>query len=99
MHFDAVTADGSTPILASPRRRLLAVYIDYLLFGAFWTVVESFVRLPFPDVIRWISFGVLDLILQASLASPGLRFLGIHKEEAIGADTRPRLLGAPAGHA
>ena len=101
--------DAPTPRwpFASRRRLLLAIYLDYLLFGAPWTIAAaalerfwpSLDRLSFP--LNLAFFLVLEFVLMARVRwSPGQYCLGIVASERsafapIGPDEKPVYLVDP----
>jgi len=66
--------------VASRKRRALAIYLDFLLFGALWTLAGYWIG-PLID-LRWgkyVVFLVLEILVQRVKYSPGLYILSIYR--------------------
>jgi hypothetical protein len=85
---------------ASAGRRLLALVIDYLLFGALWTLGLWGLRRPLPGfhhdpvLVKALAFAAVEAaLIGLARWTPGLWLLGIHLPEArallAGADEPP----------
>ncbi len=79
----ATNTESSPPIFhASIKRRLLAVYIDFVMFGAAWIALSYFLRqaltLITPRFAGLIIFAALEIVALKVKVSPGYSFLSIY---------------------
>ncbi len=64
---------------ASIKRRILAIYIDMLIFGSIWTLATLWI-VPFLDnlFLRLMAFALVEAFIYPLRYSPGLLFLSIY---------------------
>lgn len=72
------SSSNSRPAFASTKRLLLAVYLDYLIYGAVWEVVWYFIG---PEkaslVFELLLFSLVESLLLWRYDTPGFRYLSI----------------------
>ncbi|WP_367154510.1 hypothetical protein [Methylomonas sp. HYX-M1] len=70
-------------IIASKKRKILAIYIDLLLFLTFKELFEYFFESVLPFLAWIIAFGLILYMSNKFLPSPGKHFLSIEKDNTV----------------
>ncbi len=66
--------------LASRKRRVLAIYFDFILFGTVWAVATNWMTPFFGSLwLRLAAFGVLESLLFRNYKSIGLYVLSVYR--------------------
>lgn len=76
---------------ASKKRRLLAIYLDFLFFSAAWGILEfSLSAQTLPGLARLTAFAILEVLVYRYLYPPGKHLLSIGVDGTVDAAIRSR---------
>lgn len=98
LRFDDHRFDPDAWVLASRKRLLLALYIDYLIVGSFWAIIQFVVGQVVPTIGalpgwgKWLLFAVLELsVVRWKTPSLGAAVLSMRLFEYRATDEVGRL--------